>query len=48
MVYRSLWLYSKAHERKPELELVEYLVANAKMLGVVKRRGKPPKGVAKT
>lgn len=48
MVYRSLWLYSKAHECKPELGLVEYLVANAKMLGVVKQRRKPPKGVAKT
>lgn len=48
MVYRSLWLYSKAHERDPELGLVAYLAANSKMLGLVKRRRKPPKGVAET
>lgn len=48
MVYRSLWLYSKAHERDPNLTLVAYLAANAKMLGIVKRRRKPPKDVAKT
>ena len=39
MVYRSLYCFTKAHQRGEVDELVTYLVDNAKLLGIVK--GKP-------
>jgi len=40
MVYRSLYYFTKAHERGETDDLITYLADNAKLLGIVKR--KPP------
>ncbi len=40
MVYRGLYHYSRARERGSGLGVVEYLVNNAKLLGIVKRSKK--------
>ena len=40
MVYRSLYYFTKAHERDEADDLVTYLAQNTKLLGIVKR--KPP------
>jgi hypothetical protein len=42
MIYRSLYFFVKAHERGEADQLVPYLVDNAKLLGLIKR--KPPTG----
>lgn len=42
MVYRSLYYFTKAHERGAAEDLISYLVQNTKLLGLVKR--KPPPG----
>lgn len=38
MVYRSLYFFTKAHERGEAQELVPYLVENAKLFGILKRK----------
>ena len=43
MVYRSLYYFTKAHERGETDDLVTYLVANTKLLGIVKRKPPPSK-----
>lgn len=40
MVYRSLPHYSWARQRDPSLEAAKYLATHAKLLGLVKRRGR--------
>jgi len=42
MVYRSLYFFTKARERGEADQLVIYLTANTKLLGIIKR--KPPPG----
>ncbi len=42
MIYRSLYFFTKAHERGEAEQLVTYLTANTKLLGIIKR--KPPPG----
>ena len=42
MVYRSLYFFTQARQRGEPLDLVAYLVANTKLLGIIKR--KPPLG----
>jgi hypothetical protein len=40
MVYRSLYFFTQAHHRGETDDVVAYLAANAKLLGIVKRRRK--------
>ena len=40
MVYRSLYFFTQAHLRGQAEDVVTYLVANAKLLGIVKRKRK--------
>lgn len=40
MVYRSLYFFTQAHQRGEAEEVVAYLAANAKLLGIVKRKRK--------
>ncbi|MCD4687426.1 MAG: IS4 family transposase, partial [Anaerolineae bacterium] len=42
MVYRSLYFFAHARQRGETANLVAYLVANTKLLGIIKR--KPPLG----
>jgi hypothetical protein len=44
MVFRGLYHYTQAHQRNPTLEVVGYLAADAKGLGLIKRprRKLPP------
>jgi hypothetical protein len=42
MVYRSLYHFARDHERGEADDIVAYLVENAKLLGIIKR--KPPSG----
>lgn len=42
MVYRGLYYFTQAHQRGDADDLIAYLAANAKLLGIVKRR--PPSG----
>ena len=41
MVYRSLYFFTQAHHRGETNDVVAYLAANAKLLGIVKRKRKP-------
>lgn len=41
MVYRSLYYFTRAHERGETTDLVNYLSANAQRLGIIKRRPTP-------
>lgn len=43
MVYRSLYYFTKAHERGTAQDLISYLVQNTKLLGLVKRKPPPSK-----
>jgi len=47
MVYRSLYYFTQAHHRGEATQVVAYLAANAKGLGIIKRkrqtRPSPPK-----
>ena len=40
MVYRSLYFFTQAHQRGQADDLVTYLAANTKLLGIVKRKRK--------
>lgn len=40
MVYRSLYFFTQAHQRGETNDVVTYLAANAKLLGIVKRKRK--------
>ena len=40
MVYRSLYFFTQAHHRGETNDVVSYLAANAKLLGIVKRKRK--------
>jgi hypothetical protein len=40
MVYRSLYFFTQAHQRGDTEDVVAYLAANAKLLGIVKRKRK--------
>jgi hypothetical protein len=40
MVYRSLYFFAQAHQRGQAEDVVIYLAANAKLLGIVKRKRK--------
>ena len=40
MVYRSLYFFTQAHARGQADDVVDYLAANTKLLGIVKRRRK--------
>jgi hypothetical protein len=40
MIYRSLYFFTQAHQRSQAEELVPSLAANAKLLGIVKRKRK--------
>ena len=40
MVYRSLYFFTQAHHRGETNDVVTYLAANAKLLGIVKRKRK--------
>ena len=40
MVYRSLYFFTQAHHRSETNDVVTYLAANAKLLGIVKRKRK--------
>jgi hypothetical protein len=40
MVYRSLYFFTQAHHRGETNNVVAYLAANAKLLGIVKRKRK--------
>jgi len=40
MVYRSLYFFTQAHQRGQAKDVVIYLAANAKFLGIVKRKHK--------
>lgn len=41
MVYRSLYFFTQAHHRGEATDVVVYLAANAKLLGILKRPRKP-------
>lgn len=43
MVYRSLYYFTKAHERGDTDDLLTYLTDNIKLLGIVKRKPPPDK-----
>lgn len=43
MVYRSLYFFTQARQRGAATELIAYLVQNAKLLGLVKRKHKSDK-----
>lgn len=43
MVYRSLYYFTKAHERGVAHDLISYLAQNTKLLGLVKRKPPPSK-----
>jgi hypothetical protein len=43
MVYRSLYYFTKAHERGVAEDLIPYLAQNTKLLGLVKRKPPPSK-----
>lgn len=38
MVYRSLYFFTQAYQRADATNIVDYLVANAKLFGIIKRR----------
>ena len=40
MVYRSLYFFTQAHQRNQAEDVVAYLAANSKLLGIVKRKRK--------
>ena len=40
MVYRSLYFFTQAHQRGEATDIVVYLAANTKLLGIVKRERK--------
>lgn len=40
MVYRSLYFFTQAHQRSQANDVVTYLAANTKLLGIVKRKRK--------
>lgn len=40
-VYRSLYFFTQAHHRGEATDVVAYLAANAKLLGILKRPRKP-------
>jgi hypothetical protein len=40
MVYRSLYFFAQAHQRGQAEEVVAYLAANTKLLGIIKRKRK--------
>jgi hypothetical protein len=42
-VYRSLYFFTQAYHRGEATEVVVYLAANAKLLGILKRPRKPPR-----
>jgi hypothetical protein len=42
MVYQSLYFYQQAYDRGEANDLVTYLAANARWLGIIKRRSKKP------
>jgi hypothetical protein len=41
MVYRSLYHFTQAYHRGEAADVVVYLAANAKWLGILKRQTKP-------
>jgi hypothetical protein len=41
MVFRGLYHYTQAYHRNPTLEVVSYLAAEAKSLGILKRKRRP-------
>ena len=41
MVYRSLYFFTQAYHRGEATDVVIYLAANAKLLGILKRPHKP-------
>jgi hypothetical protein len=43
MVYRSLYFFTQAYHRGEATDVVVYLAANAKLLGILKRSRKPPR-----
>lgn len=43
MLYRSLYYFTKAHERGAAHDLISYLTQNTKLLGLVKRKPPPSK-----
>lgn len=43
MVYRSLYFFTKAHERGEAFQLLTYLADNTKLLGIIKRKPPPSK-----
>ena len=42
MVYRSLYFFTQAHHRGQAEDIVAYLAANTKLLGIVKRKSAHP------
>ena len=43
MVYRSLYFFTQAYHRGKATDVVVYLAANAKLLGILKRSRKSPR-----
>ena len=41
MVFRGLYHYTQAYHRNPQLEVVSYLAAEARGLGILKRKRRP-------
>lgn len=46
MVYRGLYHFTQAHRRGDAREVVAYLAANAKLLGLLKRKRRASSGAA--
>jgi len=43
MVYRSLYYFTQAHQRGDADDLIRYLAANTRLLGIIKRKPPPNK-----
>ena len=47
MVYRGLYHFTQAYHRGAAIEVVAYLAAHAQLLGLRKRKRRPPSGAGR-